>query len=186
MIRANFARTDSIGCLQLSVRIGSELNLDEMTLARLGIAARLFDLGMLALPESIRKSRERLAPEEWLEMKRDTLAAKQMLGGTHYPAVEMASDIALGHHERWDAAGYPFGLKGSETPLVARIVAVAQFYNALLTEKPYRPAMPPQEACREAERQAGYAFDPQVVAAFLQALEHPRSDAQDPIESIAV
>jgi putative two-component system response regulator len=118
-------------------------------------------------------------------MMRHTLAAKQMFSGSGYPGLDMAMDIGVAHHERWDGAGYPLGTKGAETPLVARIVAVAHVYDALVTDKPYRPAMRPEEALQEIKRQAGYAFDPEVVAAFVRRMEGPRSESSQ-LEGTAV
>lgn len=160
---------------ELSAQIGFEMNLAETTLTRLRSAARLLDLGMLELPDSIRNSPEPLTAQERIVMKRHTVAAKQMFGETRYPALEMARDIAVGHHERWDGTGYPLGTKGAGTPLVSRIVAVAQVYDALVTDKPYRTALSPDEALAEVKRQAGYAFDPDVVAAFLRRMDVSRS-----------
>lgn len=102
-------------------------------------------------------------------MTRHTFAARQLLGGSKCPGLEMAKDKGFGHHERWDGAGYPLGAKGAEIPLAARIVAVAQVYDALVTEKPYRSAMQPEEASAEVKHQSGFAFDPEVVAAFLRS-----------------
>jgi putative two-component system response regulator len=168
---------------ELAAQIASELNLDETTLGRIRSVARLFDLGMLTLPETIRKSRAPLSAEERLLMTSHTLAAKRMFGGTSSPALEMAKDIALSHHERWDGSGYPLGSKGTETPLAARIVAVAHVFDALITERPYRPAMQPEEAVAEVKRQAGYAFDPEVVAAFLRTRTEVGSVSPEPVEA---
>ena len=166
----------------LSVEIASQLGLDETFRARLGSAARLFDLGMLTLPDPIRKSRAPLNAEERLQMTRHTLAAKQMFSGSGWPELEMAKDIGMSHHERWDGSGYPAGTKGADTPLAARIVAVAHVYDALVTDKPYRPAMPPEEAVAEVKRQAGYAFDPDVVAAFLRAVGKSQNADEETVE----
>lgn len=153
---------------RLAAQIGSAMHLDETTLGRLERAARLFDLGMLTLPEGLRKSRAPLTAEERLLMTSHTLATKLMFSGSNCPVLEMAKDIGLGHHERWDGSGYPLGTKAAATPLAARIVALAHVYDALVTEKPYRPAMQPEEAVAEVKRQSGYAFDPEVVDAFLR------------------
>jgi putative two-component system response regulator len=164
---------------ELSVQIAGELNLDQTFCAQLRSAARLFDLGMLTLPESIRRSRAPLTAEERLEMTRHTLAAQRMFGASSSPTLEMAKNIGLSHHERWDGAGYPLSSKGAETVLAARIVAVAHVYDALVTEKTYRPAMGPEEAMVEVKRQSGYAFDPDIVAAFLRAVE--KTNAVPPV-----
>lgn len=163
----------------IAARIGRELRLDEVFLKRLRSAARLFDLGMQTLPEAIRKSRAPLSAEERLLMTRHTLAAQQIFSGNGGPVFELAKQIGLGHHERWDGTGYPLGAKGTETPLAARIVAVAHVYDALSTDKPYRSAMRSEEAVAEIKRQAGYAFDPEVVAAFLRTTESTPSAAPE-------
>ena len=169
----------------LSARIGAELNLEETVLARLHSAARVYDFGILALPESIRNSRAPLTAQERLLMTQHTLAAKQMFGGSGSTALAMAKDIAVSHHERWDGTGYPLGTKGTDTPLAARIVAVAQVYDALIAERPYRAAMLPAEALAEVQRQAGYAFDPDIVAAFLRAMEALEPAAADRILTLS-
>ncbi len=149
---------------RLSVQIGESMGLDTAFLELFASAARLFDFGMLGVPETIRRSKQILAPEDVEMMKRHTLCAGELLGGSNCAAMKMAREIGQLHHERWDGAGYPFGLKSHDIPLAARIVAVAHVYHALLTAKAYRRALAPHEAWKEVSRQAGFAFDPQVVA----------------------
>jgi putative two-component system response regulator len=87
--------------------------------------------------------------------------------GKRSPLMQLAREIALCHHERWDGEGYPHGLMGEAIPLSARIVAVADVYDALVNKRPYKPAWSPDDALKEIRSQRGYHFDPQVVDAFV-------------------
>ena len=95
----------------------------------------------------------------------------QMLEGSGSPLLEMARIIALTHHERWNGTGYPLGLRGQEIPLMGRIVAVADTFDALLSPRPYKPAWTLEDALGEIETHSNYLFDPSVVKALLQI--HP-------------
>jgi putative two-component system response regulator len=169
---------------ELSAQIATELNLDESGRKMLKSAARLYDFGFLMLPEAIRNSRVPLTADERLSMTRHTVAAQQMFSGGS-PALEMTMQVGLSHHERWDGGGYPNGRKGTDTPLPARIVGVAQVYDALVTPKPYRPALPSHEAIIEIQRQSGYAFDPDVVDAFLRVMAGECENLAGTISSLA-
>lgn len=160
----------------LAAEIGAELDLNDVTSARLRSAARFFDMGMLALPEAVRQSRDSHNTEERRAVKRHTQIATDMFGGSSCAVLEMAKDIATAHHERWDGTGYPSGTKGSTTPLPARIVAVAMSYDSFVTNQPGHPALSGDQALAEVQRQAGYAFDPNVVAALVRFLDRMRSE----------
>jgi len=108
-------------------------------------------------------------------MRTHTTIGAQILSGSRVPTLIMAAEIALHHHERWDGTGYPHGLAGEDIPLAARIVAVADFYDALSHDRPYRRAWPVHDILAELRRQAGRQFDPDVVAAFLDLIDHQRA-----------
>jgi putative two-component system response regulator len=100
-------------------------------------------------------------------MKTHADLGARLLSGSSSPVLQTATVIAASHHERWDGAGYPAGLAGNAIPLVGRIVAVADVFDALTNDRPYKSAWPVEQALAEIERGAGSQFDPRVVAAFL-------------------
>lgn len=153
---------------RLSETIGRVLGLSEEVLFLLRHAAPLHDLGKIAIPDAILRKPRKLTHEERRIMRQHTLIGAQILEGCPYPAVEMARQIALTHHERWDGRGYPCRLKGTEIPLWGRIVALADAYDAMTHDRPYRPAKSFEEAVEEIRTQRGKQFDPIVVDAFLE------------------
>lgn len=111
--------------------------------------------------------------------KTHTLVGARILGGSSFPVLQMAEQIARCHHERWDGTGYPRGLRGEEIPIAARIVAVVDVWDALTHERPYKHAWSIKEAAAELRLQAGRHFDPRVVDAFLQVQEKGTQIALD-------
>ena len=101
-------------------------------------------------------------------MKSHTVIGADILGGGCTPLVQMAQSIALHHHERWDGTGYPYGLQGGDVPLAARIVGLADFFDALTHDRPYRAAWAVADVLGEIEAQRGHHFDPTLVDAFLR------------------
>jgi cyclic di-GMP phosphodiesterase len=141
-------------------------------LAVLPRASTLHDVGKLGIPESILRKAGRLTPQEYAVMKRHTTLGGSTLQellrrSPRNPFLAVGRDIALYHHERWDGAGYPFGLRAAQTALAARIVALADVYDALRSERPYKPSYSHGVARRFIVAQAGAQFDPDVVEAFL-------------------
>jgi len=150
-----------------AVRIASRLGLDAEYIEHLREAAALHDVGKLALPPGMLEKPGPLTREERAIMYRHTLAGARMLAGEGEPMLSMAADVAAAHHEHWDGCGYPAGLAGEEIPLAARIVAVADVFDALTHDRPYKRAWPVEQAIAEIAAGAGSQFDPAVVAAFL-------------------
>ncbi len=130
-------------------------------------AATLHDVGKIGIPENILLKPGRLTPDEFEVMKSHTTIGARILSGGAFPLLQMAEEIALTHHERWDGSGYPRGLKGEAIPLVGRIVAVADVFDILSHPRPYKKAWTADEAIAELQRVAGTHFDPAVVSAFL-------------------
>jgi HD-GYP domain-containing protein (c-di-GMP phosphodiesterase class II) len=155
---------------ELSVRIGAALGIPEGQLLLLGQTAPLHDVGKIGIPDSILLKRDRLTWAEFEQMKAHTTVGAAMLSGRNFPLLEMAEEIALTHHERWDGNGYPAGISGAEIPLVGRVVAVADVFDALTHARPYKDAWSVAEAVTEISLQRLHQFDPEVVDAFLRVL----------------
>ena len=130
-------------------------------------AAPLHDVGKLAIPDSILLKPGKLTAQEYEVMKTHAALGARLLSGSHSPVLQMATIIAASHHERWDGTGYPIGLAGEAIPLVGRVVAVADVFDALTHDRPYKSAWPVEQAIAEIKHAAGSQFDPRVVAAFL-------------------
>jgi putative two-component system response regulator len=158
--------TDRVG--QVCGLLARELGLPHEQCRLLTRTAPLHDLGKVAISDSVL-----LKPGPFDDAERETmrkhsaLGARLLSGGTS-EVVQMAEEIALFHHERWDGKGYPCGLEGDEIPLAARVVAVADAFDALTHVRPYKDAWPMAEALAEIQRERGGQFDPQVVDALLR------------------
>jgi len=153
----------------LSADIAAKLIWPEGAVEQLRLAAPLHDIGKIGIPDSILLKPSKLTLEELVVMKTHTTIGAEILRGSGSPVLQEAELIALSHHERWDGTGYPQGLQGEAIPLVARIVAVADVYDALVNERPYKQAWSADDAEAEIVRSAGTHFDPQVVQAFMDA-----------------
>jgi len=134
------------------------------------LAAALHDIGEVAIPDSILVKPGRLSPEEYALMKKHTEIGANALEGSDLPVLHMARDIALAHHEKWDGTGYPKGLAGAEIPESARIVAIADVYDALLSERVYRLPLSEDEAFSIMVANKGKYFDPRIFDCFLRLL----------------
>jgi putative two-component system response regulator len=150
-------------------RIASRMGLATSEVELIRRAAPLHDVGKIGIPESILLKPERLTPQEFEVVKMHTSIGARILAGGRSEYLAMAEEIALGHHERWDGSGYPQGLRGDETPVHARIVAVADYFDALTHARPYREAVAQEEVLEQIDAAAGRLFDPRVVRAFLDA-----------------
>ena len=134
-------------------------------------AARLHDLGKVSLPDSILLKAGPLTPEERAVMQQHTTHGAELLAGGNSRVLTLAQSIALHHHERWDGSGYPHQLRGEAIPLPARLVAVADVFDALLSERPYKRAWPLEEALGEMRRLSGTHFEPRIVQALERVLD---------------
>ncbi len=152
---------------QTSAEIADRLGLGAQQIADLREAAPLHDVGKIAIADAILLKPGQLSAEEYEVMKTHANLGAQLLEGSGSRVLQMATVIAKSHHERWDGAGYPDGLAGEEIPLVARIVAVADVFDALIQNRPYKHAWPVEQALAEIRRGAGTQFDARVVSAFL-------------------
>jgi putative two-component system response regulator len=149
-----------------ALRIAQQLSLAEPDAAWIGQAAPLHDVGKLSVPESILLKPGRLTGTEFEQIKSHTTTGGAILAGSRSNVLRCAEKIARSHHERWDGSGYPDGLRRDQIPLSARIVAVADVFDALTHARSYKLAWPAGEAAAEIDRLEGNQFDPEVVAAF--------------------
>ena len=154
-----------------AARLAEGLGGDETFVTGIRRAAALHDIGKIAIPDAILLKQGPLEPQERELMQTHTTAGALILSGSTSALLRLAEEIALSHHERWDGTGYPNGLAGEQIPLPARIVAVADVFDALAHARPYKPAWPVERAVQEILSQAGRQFDPAVVSVF-GALDH--------------
>lgn len=130
-------------------------------------ASPMHDIGKIGVPDSILKKKGALTDSEWKTMRRHSEYGYEILKGSIVPVVEMAAEIALTHHEKYDGSGYPHGLAGDEIPLCGQIVAIADFFDALTMDRCYRKAMPDDVVLSLIEKERGKHFSPELVDNFL-------------------
>ncbi|MCJ2036155.1 HD-GYP domain-containing protein [Methylobacterium sp. J-068] len=152
------------GC---AIAIADGLGLSEQDANDVGLASTMHDIGKISIPDTILMKPGALSETEREEMKQHALRGYRMLYDSPSHLLQLASDIALTHHERWDGHGYPQGLRGTDIPLAGRIIAVADVFDALISERVYKKAWSPDEARRHLEAHSGSHFDPDCVAAFV-------------------
>lgn len=150
----------------LTEALARELQYDEHATAEMGVASMLHDIGKVRVPDSILKSPDKLSEDEWLSMKQHTTWGAEFLES--HGGFELAAVIARAHHERWDGSGYPHGLVGDAIPIAAQIVTVADAYDAMTSDRPYRLGRSQRSAVREIFAHSGAQFSPNVVAAMLR------------------
>lgn len=147
--------------------------LSENAIERMAKAAPLHDIGKVGIPDSVLKKEGSLTPEEWAVMQthaalgENVLNAAKLNDNQHAKVLDVAIQIAGSHHENWDGSGYPRGLKKEEIPLAARIMALADMYDALVSERVYKRKWTHEEACEEIIKNKGKRFDPAIVEAFI-------------------
>ncbi len=161
---------------ELTLRLARAMGVQEDELVHIRRGALLHDIGKIAIPDAILLKPGPLTSAEWQLMKRHPQFALDMLGDIAY--LRPALDIPLYHHEHWDGTGYPYGLKGEDIPLAARIFAVVDVYDALTNDRPYRPAWPREKALDYIRNLSGRHFDPEVVRVFLSLIQEGKGDLQ--------
>ena len=152
---------------RLSYATGQELGFSPEQLYQLDYGAYFHDVGKVKVPEEILNKPGKLTPEEWQVIKEHPRAGREVLEGTY---LEIAGKIVEQHHERFDGSGYPYGLKGDEILTEAYIVAVADTFDAMTTDRPYRKALPAEVAFAEIRKYAGIHYPVRVVKAFFNAV----------------
>lgn len=151
--------------------IAKNLGLPEEDQALILKAAPMHDVGKMGIPDHILLKPGRLTEEELVIMRQHAQIGAKILEGSHSPLLQLAAQIALNHHEKFDGRGYPQGLRGADIPLQARITAVADVFDALTSERPYKPGWPLDKAVAYLKEQSGSHFDPDCVAALFQDWE---------------
>jgi len=146
--------------------IAAALELPEDDIELITRAAPLHDIGKIGVPDAVLLKEGRLTAEEFEVMKSHTVIGAAILSGSRVRLLAVGREIALSHHEHWDGRGYPHGLRGEDIPISGRAVAVADVFDALTHNRPYKPQWPPDEALAEIRRQSRVQFDPRVVDAF--------------------
>jgi PAS domain S-box-containing protein len=171
-----FEHTERVGAT--SADIATRLGLGAQQIELLREAAPLHDVGKLAITDNILLKPGKLSAEEYEVMKTHAELGARLLSGSSAPVLQMAAVIAASQHERWDGTGYPAGRAGKAIPQVGRIVAVADVFDALTNDRPYKSAWPVEQAIAEIEQASGSQFDPRVVAAFLAIHKDNRAGAE--------
>ncbi|HEX8600900.1 MAG TPA: PAS domain S-box protein [Chloroflexia bacterium] len=154
---------------EMAVRLARSLNVREGALVHLRRGALLHDIGKMGIPDSILLKPGPLSDEEWAVMKCHPVYAHELLAPIDF--LRPALDIPYCHHEKWDGTGYPRGLRGEQIPFAARIFAVVDVWDALSSDRPYRPAWPQEKVREHIASLSGTHFDPVVVEAFLEMVE---------------
>ncbi|HEY2142129.1 MAG TPA: HD domain-containing phosphohydrolase [Solirubrobacteraceae bacterium] len=171
------AHIERIG--RFSTLLAEQIGMDPDFCARLGHAAPLHDVGKVAIPDSILLKPGALTPEERAIVETHAEEGHRLLQGSTSSILEMASTIALSHQEKWDGSGYPRGLKGEAIPIEGRIVAVADVFDALTSDRVYRKAFSVEEAVQMMRAERGLHFDPVLLDAFMEVLGSSGPDARD-------
>lgn len=152
--------------------LAKKLGFDEETSLQISMASKMHDIGKVGIPDHILLKPGKLTDEEMNLMKSHTTKGAQILAGSKYKMLQIAEQIAQTHHEKWDGSGYPSGLKDTEIPLVGRIVALVDVFDALITTRPYKRAWTFDETLHYIKEQNGKHFDPMVVDAFFDSIRY--------------
>jgi response regulator RpfG family c-di-GMP phosphodiesterase len=157
-----------------SLRLGRELGLDRAQMTALEFGSLLHDIGKIGVPDAILRKPAKLDEDEWAKMREHPLHGQAILNEIEF--LEGAARVVAQHHERWDGSGYPLGLRGEEIELNARIFAVADAFDAIISDRVYRRGRSYEAAAEELDAWSGRQFDPQVVEAFHRV---PREDWEE-------
>ena len=154
---------------ELTIQLAQAMGLSEEAIVHIRRGALLHDMGKIGIPDSILHKPDKLTDQEWAVMRSHPQLAFSMLGSIEY--LRDSLDIPYFHHEKWDGSGYPQGLQGERIPIAARIFSVADVWDALTSDRPYRPAWSKDEAFEYIRAQSGRHFDPHVVEVFFKVME---------------
>lgn len=165
-----------------SMALANRLQMGADDLRRILFGSLLHDIGKIGLRDDIINKPGPLTPEEWVQMKMHPVVGAQIVEKMEF--LTGAVDIVRHHHESWDGKGYPDGLAGDKIPLIARIVTVADSFDAMTTDRPYRKALTTAEALRRLEESAGVQFDPRLARVFIAYVKEKGADLATPVSSI--
>jgi len=166
--KSHFAARHSGHVTQLSLMTAARLNLSPQQMTTLELAAQLHDIGKIGTPENVLTKPDVLTDEEWVDVLKHPALGSAFLAVV--PELSEIATIIRHHHEHFDGSGYPDGLQGQAIPLLSRIIAVADAYDAMTSERPYRQAMGHLQAAEELERNSGIQFDAAIVQHLLRAI----------------
>ncbi len=161
-----YAHSKNVARYAATLAVATGLNDDQVR--TIYAAGLLHDIGKISIPESILKKTGRLEPEEYQIMKDHVNSSIEMI--RHLPEMDYLIPAVLGHHERWDGKGYPRGIAGEEIPISARCLAIADVFDAMTTDRPYRSGLPLDYALEELRKGAGEQFDPSLTAVFIRLI----------------
>lgn len=156
---------------RFSTLIAEKLDLSRSMVEQIGLASAMHDIGKIGIPDHILLKKGKLSHSEFAVMKTHTLIGARILAGSHSEILRTAHNIALSHHEWWNGEGYPCGLKSLEIPLEGRIVALADFFDACTSNRPYRDALPFASVIEMIRDLSGRQFEPRLVKLFLDNQE---------------
>ena len=154
-----------------SQRLANATGMDDIEAEKILYASPMHDIGKIGIPDSILLKPDKLDPEEWTTMQTHTTIGAEILSGHTSELMQMASEIALSHHEKWNGSGYPNNLCGEDIPITGRIVALADVFDALTTERPYKRAWSVEDAMALLHEQSGIHFQPDLVDLFTDILD---------------
>jgi putative nucleotidyltransferase with HDIG domain len=157
---------------ELTLKLARAMRINDTELAHIRRGALLHDIGKMGVPDNILLKADQLSDKEWEKMRQHPVWAYEMLSSIRY--LQPALDIPYCHHEKWDGTGYPRRLKGEEIPTAARIFAVADVWDAITSDRPYRKGWSEEEALKYIEEQSGKYFDPRVVQEFFRLIYEDR------------
>ncbi|MDY6935900.1 MAG: response regulator [Spirochaetota bacterium] len=151
--------------------IAHKMNMDDELTEAIIYAAQMHDLGKIGVPDRILLKESNLTPTEWDIMKQHTIIGGQILEGSDSEIIQLAEVIARTHHEKWDGSGYPLGLRGEEIPIAGRITAIADVFDAMISNRPYKAPIPIDTVYEIIYKNRGNHFDPEVVDVFMSIKE---------------
>jgi putative two-component system response regulator len=164
---------------KLAALLGAELGLDEDTSFMLEMSARLHDIGKIGIPDAILAKRGAINPEQRALIRTHANIGAELLSQSGLPHIQMAVDVARHHHEHWDGAGYPDGIAGGAIPEAARITTLADIFDVLTHDRPYKPAWSRDKALAEIRRLKGSRFDPAMTDVFIGMVERLAREVED-------
>jgi HD-GYP domain-containing protein (c-di-GMP phosphodiesterase class II) len=181
--RDGYTGEHSAETLELVTAVTGQLDLPASEVDTIADVALLHDIGKIGIPNEVLHEPGKLNDEQWEIMKQHPVIGERIVA--RIPGLESVADAIRHEHERWDGKGYPDGLKGDSIPLASRIVLVCDAFHAMTSDRPYREAMPVDDARAELVRHAGTQFDPVIVGALLSSLDIEASNAASPLDPAA-